>query len=73
MAAGHPKSLRGILPAPLLKALDAHVELSEAELCSKRISWAKKWTHDIVKGEEEEAFLKNKLPKMVSRFSRIKG
>ena len=58
--AGHPRSLHGNLPAP--PALNAHMEMSEEEICSKRMMWARRWTHEIVKCEAEEKLLKSQLP-----------
>ena len=60
--AGHPRSLHGNLPAPLVRALNAHMEMSEEEICSKRMMWARRWTHEIVKCEAEEKLLKSQLP-----------
>ena len=60
--AGHPRSLHGNLPPALVTALDAHIELSEEEICAKRMRCARKWTHEIVRCEGEEKLLKSKLP-----------
>ena len=70
--AGHPKSLHGNLPTPLLYSLDAHLSLTEEDICSRRIRWAKKWTHEIAHCEAEESCFKAQLPENSRRILKDK-
>ena len=69
--AGHPKSLHGNLPTPLLYSLDAHLSLTEEDICSRRIRWAKKWTHEIAHCEAEESCFKSQLPENSRRILKV--
>lgn len=70
--AGHPKSLHGNLPTPLLRSLEAHLSLTESEICSKRVLWAKRWTHEMAQCEAEESRLKSQLPENSRRIRKEK-
>ena len=60
--AGHPKSLKNLLPRPLDHAIQMNISESPAELISVRAAWFKKWIARIKELEKDEAAFKTKLP-----------
>ena len=40
--AGHPKSIHGILPEPLVKAVEAHVNMDANDLDKIRVDWCRR-------------------------------
>ena len=53
--AGHPKSIHGILPEPLVKAVEAHVNMDAYDLDKIRVDWCRRWVHEsrLVDAEEK--------------------